>query len=186
MVLNPGSSSRRVDRPGFYLEPTIITDIEPKNPLFSQEAFGPVASVCVVDTEDEAVALANAKPFGPGSAVFSGNVDHARQVAGRIESGVGFLNQPARSLPEVPIRGSKQSWRGRGRPTAAAATPWAPGPVLVGAGGGEAERGGATLCRRRLCRSRQPGRARRPGGRHGKPRQHRTSRRRPEWLRQGP
>jgi succinate-semialdehyde dehydrogenase / glutarate-semialdehyde dehydrogenase len=104
---------RRVDRPGFYLEPTIIIDIDPKNPLFSQEAFGPVASVYVVDTEDEAVALANATPFGLGSAVFSGNVDHARQVADRLESGMVFINQPTGSLPELPFGGIKNSGYGR-------------------------------------------------------------------------
>jgi succinate-semialdehyde dehydrogenase/glutarate-semialdehyde dehydrogenase len=104
---------RRVDRPGFYLEPTIITDIDPKNPLFSQEAFGPVASVYVVDTEDEAVALANATPFGLGSAVFSGDVDRARRVADRIESGMVFINQPTASLPELPFGGIKNSGYGR-------------------------------------------------------------------------
>src|SRR5260370_36100953 len=113
MVLNPGSRPRRVDRPGLYLEPTMITDIEPKHPVFCQEAFGPVASVCVVDTEDEAVALANATPFGLGSAVFSGNVDHARQVADRIESGMVFINQPTGSLPELPFGGIKNSGYGR-------------------------------------------------------------------------
>jgi len=104
---------RRVDRPGFYLEPTIITDIDPKNPLFSQETFGPVASVYVVDSEDEAVALANATPFGLGSAVFSGDVDHARQVADRIESGMVFINQQTVSLPELPFGGIKNSGYGR-------------------------------------------------------------------------
>src|SRR5258708_4255943 len=104
---------RRVDRPGFYLEPTIITDIHPKNPLFSQEVFGPVASVYVVDTEDEAVALANATPFGLGSAVFSGDVDRARRVADRIESGMVFINQPTVSLPELPFGGIKNSGYGR-------------------------------------------------------------------------
>jgi succinate-semialdehyde dehydrogenase/glutarate-semialdehyde dehydrogenase len=104
---------RRVDRPGFYMEPTIITDIDPKNPLFSQETFGPVASVYVVDTEEEAVALANATPFGLGSAVFSGDVDRARRVADRIESGMVFINRPTTSLPELPFGGIKNSGYGR-------------------------------------------------------------------------
>jgi succinate-semialdehyde dehydrogenase/glutarate-semialdehyde dehydrogenase len=104
---------RRVDRPGFYLEPTIITDIDPKNPLFSQETFGPVASVYVVDTEDEAVALANATPFGLGSSVFSGDLDRARRVADRIDSGMVFINQPTNSLPELPFGGIKNSGYGR-------------------------------------------------------------------------
>src|SRR5258706_678305 len=103
----------RVDRPGFYLEPTIITDIDAKNPLFSQETFGPVASVYVVDDEDEAVALANATPFGLSSAVFSGDVNRARRIADRIESGMVFINQPTVSLPELPFGGIKNSGYGR-------------------------------------------------------------------------
>jgi succinate-semialdehyde dehydrogenase/glutarate-semialdehyde dehydrogenase len=104
---------RRVDRPGFYLEPTIITDIAPENPLFSQETFGPVASVYVVDTEDEAVALANATSFGLGSSIFSGDVERARRIADRIESGMVFINQPSISLPELPFGGIKNSGYGR-------------------------------------------------------------------------
>jgi len=103
----------RVDRPGFYLEPTVITDIDAKNPLFSQETFGPVASVYVVDDEDEAVALANATPFGLSSAVFSGDVNRARRIADRIDSGMVFINQPTVSLPELPFGGIKNSGYGR-------------------------------------------------------------------------
>jgi succinate-semialdehyde dehydrogenase/glutarate-semialdehyde dehydrogenase len=54
----------RIARPGFYLEATILTDITKDNPIYSQELFGPVASVYVVKTEDEAIELANATPFG--------------------------------------------------------------------------------------------------------------------------
>jgi succinate-semialdehyde dehydrogenase/glutarate-semialdehyde dehydrogenase len=72
-----------------------------------------VASVYVVDTEDEAVALANATPYGLGSAVFSGDVDRARRLADRIESGMVFINQPTVSLPEPPFGGIKNSGYGR-------------------------------------------------------------------------
>jgi succinate-semialdehyde dehydrogenase/glutarate-semialdehyde dehydrogenase len=103
----------RIDRAGFYLEPTIITDIDADNPLFAQETFGPVASVYVVDTEEEAVTLANATPFGLGSSIFSGDVDRARQLAERIDSGMVFINQPSTSSPELPFGGVKNSGYGR-------------------------------------------------------------------------
>src|ERR1700761_1013971 len=61
---------KRVDRPGFYLEPTIITDISESNPLYTQEAFGPVLSFYIVDNEEEALRLANATPYGLGGYVF--------------------------------------------------------------------------------------------------------------------
>jgi succinate-semialdehyde dehydrogenase/glutarate-semialdehyde dehydrogenase len=104
---------RRLDRPGFYLEPTVITDIDRQNPLFAQETFGPVASVYVVDTEDEAVELANATPFGLSSSVFGANLDRALQIADRIESGMVFINQTTNSLPELPFGGVKNSGYGR-------------------------------------------------------------------------
>jgi succinate-semialdehyde dehydrogenase/glutarate-semialdehyde dehydrogenase len=104
---------RRQDRPGFFLEPTVITDVDRQNPLFVQETFGPVASVYVVDNEDEAVALANGTPFGLGSAVFGADLDRARRVADRIESGMVFINQTTNSLPELPFGGVKNSGFGR-------------------------------------------------------------------------
>jgi succinate-semialdehyde dehydrogenase/glutarate-semialdehyde dehydrogenase len=104
---------RRLDKPGFYLQPTVITDIDRQNPLFVQETFGPVASVYVVDTEDEAVDLANATPFGLGGSVFGADLDRARRVADRIESGMVFINQPASALPEMPFGGVKNSGYGR-------------------------------------------------------------------------
>jgi succinate-semialdehyde dehydrogenase / glutarate-semialdehyde dehydrogenase len=102
-----------LDRPGFYYAPTILTDIAPENPAFTQEFFGPVALFFVVDTEDEAIELANATPFGLSTAVYSGDIDRARTVAARIESGMVFINQPTITAPELPFGGVKQSGFGR-------------------------------------------------------------------------
>lgn len=104
---------KRVDRPGYFLEPTIITDIAPDNPFYQQETFGPVLSFYVVDTEDEAIELANATRFGLGSSVFSADIEHAKQVAARIESGMVFINSYAYTSPENPFGGVKNSGFGR-------------------------------------------------------------------------
>ncbi|CAN7668743.1 NAD-dependent succinate-semialdehyde dehydrogenase [Caballeronia sp. LjRoot34] len=104
---------KRVDRPGFYLEPTIITDIAKDNPLFQQETFGPVASFYVVDNVEEAIKLANATKFGLGSAVFGGDVKRAQEVAQKIESGMVFINSCAYTGPETPFGGVKNSGWGR-------------------------------------------------------------------------
>ena len=85
----------RIDRPGFYVEATILTDISPENPIYKQELFGPVASLYIVDTEDEAITLANATPFGLGGSVFTADLDHGRDIATRIESGMVFHNNPS-------------------------------------------------------------------------------------------
>ena len=103
----------RVSRPGFYVEATILTNIASDNPVFSQELFGPVASVYVVADEEEAIALANATPFGLGGSVFTGDLDRGRRLATRIESGMAFVNHPTWTAPELPFGGIKNSGYGR-------------------------------------------------------------------------
>ncbi|KAE8446249.1 hypothetical protein EG329_012335 [Mollisiaceae sp. DMI_Dod_QoI] len=103
----------RVDRPGFYVEPTIITDITSDNPLFQEETFGPVAAIYVVESEIEAIELANATKFGLGASVFGADLERARMVAGRIQSGMVFINSAAYFAPELPFGGVKNSGFGR-------------------------------------------------------------------------
>jgi succinate-semialdehyde dehydrogenase/glutarate-semialdehyde dehydrogenase len=103
----------RIDRPGFYIEPTVLTDIDENNPIYSQELFGPVAAYYVVDSEKEAIKLANATPFGLGASVFTADVEHGRRIAEQIDSGMVFVNQPAWTAPQLPFGGIKNSGFGR-------------------------------------------------------------------------
>ena len=103
----------RVNRPGFYVEATILADISKNNPIYTQELFGPVASFYVVETEDEAIELANATPFGLGGSVFTGDLEHGQRVASRIESGMVFVNHPTWTAPALPFGGIKNSGYGR-------------------------------------------------------------------------
>lgn len=103
----------RVARTGYYLEPTVITDIDTDNPIYRQELFGPVASLYVVDTEEEAIDLANDTPYGLGGSVFGADLDHARSVAERIESGMVFINQVTWTIAQLPFGGVKNSGFGR-------------------------------------------------------------------------
>ena len=103
----------RIDRDGFYVEPTVLTDIDPANPAYNTEFFGPVASFYIVDSEDEAIKLANATRFGLGASVFTGNLERGRAIAAQIDSGMVFVNQPAWTAPEVPFGGTKSSGFGR-------------------------------------------------------------------------
>jgi succinate-semialdehyde dehydrogenase/glutarate-semialdehyde dehydrogenase len=103
----------RLDRPGFFLEPTIITGIAPDNPLFRQEAFGPVLSFYVVDTEDEALELANATKYGLGGYIFDADLDHAKDIAARVESGMVYINSCFVDSPRLPFGGVKNSGFGR-------------------------------------------------------------------------
>ncbi|WP_454689802.1 aldehyde dehydrogenase family protein [Achromobacter aloeverae] len=104
---------KRVDRPGFYLEPTIVTGISESNPLYTQEAFGPVLSFYIVDSEEEALRLANATPYGLGGYVFDADVENAKRVASHIDAGMVYINSCFADSPGLPFGGVKNSGFGR-------------------------------------------------------------------------
>lgn len=104
--------NEKVDLPGQFFMPTILTDIIPDNPIFDQEMFGPVASVYKVNSEEEAIALANNSSYGLGNTVFD-EPEHAARVAAKIETGMSWINSGWASLPELPFGGVKNSGYGR-------------------------------------------------------------------------
>ena len=101
------------DRPGYFFEPGILTDITPDNPVYAQELFGPVAQLYVVADDDAVVILANDSPYGLGGSIYSGDPARARKLASRIETGMIFINTPTSSRPELPFGGIKRSGYGR-------------------------------------------------------------------------
>ena len=98
---------------GAFMQPTILTDIDVRNPAFKKEFFGPVALFFRVADEDAAVALANDSPFGLGGSVFTQDTERGKRVARRIETGMVFVNSSAVSSPELPFGGVKNSGYGR-------------------------------------------------------------------------
>jgi succinate-semialdehyde dehydrogenase/glutarate-semialdehyde dehydrogenase len=103
----------RVDRPGAFVEPTVLTDVTPEMRAYTEELFGPVAVVYRVESDEEAVTLANSSPYGLGAAVFSADGARAQAVADRLESGMVFINHPTASEPNLPFGGIKRSGFGR-------------------------------------------------------------------------
>lgn len=77
---------------GAFVQPTIVTDIPESSRFVTEEVFGPVCHVAPFDTEEEAVALATASEYGLVSVVWSGNTSRALRVAGRMRSGVVWVN----------------------------------------------------------------------------------------------
>jgi succinate-semialdehyde dehydrogenase/glutarate-semialdehyde dehydrogenase len=104
---------KRIDRPGSFMQPTILTNIKPDNPAFRQEFFGPVALFFRVRNEDEAVALANDSDFGLGGSVFTKDIARGKRVANRIDTGMVFINHPTWTMPDLPFGGIKNSGYGR-------------------------------------------------------------------------
>ena len=104
---------KRIDRPGAFMEPTILADIKPGNPAFREEFFGPVALFFRVKNEEEAVALANNSEFGLGGAVFTKDVARGKRLASRIDTGMMFVNHPTWTAPDLPFGGIMNSGYGR-------------------------------------------------------------------------
>jgi succinate-semialdehyde dehydrogenase / glutarate-semialdehyde dehydrogenase len=115
--INAGASlilgGTRSNREGAFMEPTIITNIQPENPIYYQELFGPVASYYVVKDENEAIELANDSAYGLGCSIFSSNIERARNIANQIDAGMVFINHPTWTEADLPFGGTKNSGYGR-------------------------------------------------------------------------
>ena len=109
-VLLGGSRSGTV---GAFLEPTVLTNLAPDNPAYKQEFFGPVALIFPAKDEAEAIAIANDSPFGLGGSVYSTDIERAKRVASRVETGMVFINYPDVSWPDLPFGGVKRSGYGK-------------------------------------------------------------------------
>ena len=104
---------RRIDRPGSFMQVTILTDIAPGNPAFRDEFFGPVVSFYRVKTEDEAIALANDSDFGLGGSVWTQDEARGKRMASRVDTGMMFVNNIDWADAELPFGGIKNSGYGR-------------------------------------------------------------------------
>lgn len=100
-------------REGAYFPPGVLTDVAPKSPAALEELFGPVATVYRVRSEQEAIDLANATPFGLGSYVFTTDPAQADRVARALEAGMVFVNGVGLEGAELPFGGVKRSGFGR-------------------------------------------------------------------------
>ncbi|MGY8823373.1 MAG: aldehyde dehydrogenase family protein, partial [Candidatus Latescibacterota bacterium] len=99
---------------GAYYPPTLLTDVVPGMPAYSEEFFGPVASVISVKDEAEAISVANSSVFGLGGAVFTRDRARGERIAKEeLESGCCFVNDFVRSDPRLPFGGVKESGYGR-------------------------------------------------------------------------
>ena len=103
----------RIDGPGYFFEPTVLSDVSRDARLLKEEIFGPVAPIVVVDSDDEAIRLANDTEFGLMAYVYSRDIGRAIKAVERLESGMVGLNTGLVSNPAAPFGGVKQSGLGR-------------------------------------------------------------------------
>ena len=107
------TGGKRPPGPGFFYEPTVITDIDPQAEILNTEIFGPVAPIVAFDDVSDVIARANETIFGLAAYVFSGNVGRALAVAKRVDAGIIGINRGFVSDPAAPFGGMKQSGIGR-------------------------------------------------------------------------
>ncbi|KGJ16307.1 aldehyde dehydrogenase family protein [Paracoccus sanguinis] len=97
------------DRPGYFIRPTIVADIDDDAELVAQEQFGPVLPVLRFSDPEDALARANGTPWGLGGSVWGGDRELARDIALRMDAGQVWINKHLDFGPNIPFGGSKQS-----------------------------------------------------------------------------
>ena len=107
------TGGHRLDRPGYYFAPGVLTDISPDAPAYREEVFGPVALLIRARDVDQAIAIANDSPFGLGASAWTNDETERRRFITELESGMVFINAMVASDPRLPFGGVKQSGYGR-------------------------------------------------------------------------
>jgi betaine-aldehyde dehydrogenase len=103
----------RLERDGFYLEPTVFADVKDDMVIAREEIFGPVMAVLDFEDEDDVMARANDTEFGLAAGVFTSDLTRAHRVAANFEAGTCFINSYNDAPVEAPFGGSKSSGVGR-------------------------------------------------------------------------
>lgn len=107
------TGGHRLERKGYFYQPTVLTEVRPGMPAFDEETFGPVAPVIRARDAAEAIELANRSPYGLGASIWSQAIEAAVKLAREIESGSVFINGLVASDPRLPFGGIKRSGYGR-------------------------------------------------------------------------
>ncbi len=104
---------RVLDRPGWFMSPSVLVDVDPASEMAREEVFGPVLSVLRADTTDEAIRIANGTDYGLVAGVFTRDLDRALWTADRLVAGQVFVNEWFAGGIETPFGGVKRSGFGR-------------------------------------------------------------------------
>ena len=107
------AGGQRPDLPGYYVAPTVLTDIPETSRAYTEELFGPVVMVYRVHSEDEAIELANSSAYGLGGSVFSTDETRAQHVADQLDVGMVHINAFNVGGEDLPFGGVKRSGFGR-------------------------------------------------------------------------
>ena len=115
------TGGQRIDREGFYMQPTVFADVTDDMVIAREEIFGPVMAVLDFEDEDDVITRANDTEFGLAAGVFTNDLTRAHRVAARFEAGTCYINTYNDAPVEAPFGGSKNSGVGRENSKAAIA-----------------------------------------------------------------
>jgi succinate-semialdehyde dehydrogenase/glutarate-semialdehyde dehydrogenase len=104
---------KRMDRKGYFYEPTVLVEVRPGMAAFDEETFGPVAAITPCAGADDAVRLANQSRYGLGASIWTTDIARAEQLAAQLEAGCVFINAAVKSDARLPFGGIKESGYGR-------------------------------------------------------------------------
>ena len=98
---------------GWFVEPTVLTDVTPEMDILQNESFGPVAPICRVHSFDEAIELSNRSDYGLGANLYTRDTDETFRAVREIQSGILWINAPLLDNDALPFGGRKLSGNGR-------------------------------------------------------------------------
>lgn len=107
------TGGKKLDRPGNYYAPTILSNVKKGMPAYDDETFGPVAANIIVKDDEEAIKVANDTPFGLGASIWTKDLEKGERLAREIEAGMVYVNNMVASSPLLPFGGVKRSGYGR-------------------------------------------------------------------------
>ncbi|UOH75179.1 NAD-dependent succinate-semialdehyde dehydrogenase [Acinetobacter schindleri] len=106
------TGGKPIEHAGNFYEPTILENISRDNPAWYEEFFGPVAQIYVAKDEDEIVSITNDSHYGLGGVIHSQDIERAKKLASRVETGMIWINWFTDTAPELPFGGIKNSGYG--------------------------------------------------------------------------
>jgi acyl-CoA reductase-like NAD-dependent aldehyde dehydrogenase len=107
------AGGKKLEKKGFFYAPTVLTNVKPDMKIVTEEVFAPVAPIMVVNSDEEAINIANSTPFGLGGSIWTKDLKRGEEIARQIDSGAVFVNNITKSDPRMPFGGVKKSGIGR-------------------------------------------------------------------------
>jgi acyl-CoA reductase-like NAD-dependent aldehyde dehydrogenase len=109
------TGGNRMSRQGYFVEPTIMTDVDQKSEIVQKEVFGPLITIQKADDNNQAIQMANDIEYGLGASIYTNNIGFAMEASRQLKFGTVWINDHGAVTAEMPWGGFKQSGYGKER-----------------------------------------------------------------------